>query len=106
MSLHTAVGELLIDLEYELRTIGLWQQESPPPEALASTQPFAVDTMTFPQWIQFVFIERMLLLVEKQLPLPAQCGIAPMSEEYFRASTVSGEKITSIFISFDELLSS
>ncbi|VUD52098.1 hypothetical protein TDB9533_01562 [Thalassocella blandensis] len=105
MSHHIAAGELLIDLEYELRTLGLWQNQVPPEEALASTQPFALDTLTFPQWIQFVFIARMQALIEAKLPLPEQCGIAPMSQEYFKESHVSGTRVTAIFVSFDELLS-
>lgn len=105
-SKHIAVGELLMDLECEMRTLGLWEQETPSPEALASTQPFAVDTLSFPQWVQFIFIDRMLVLVETRDELPDRCGIAPMSEEYFRNSPISGGNVTAIFHSLDVLLSS
>lgn len=82
-NLHIAVAELLIDIEKELRELQLWDSEMISDEALASEQPFAVDTMTFPQWLQFIFLPRMYFIIEHQSQLPANCGIAPMAEEYF-----------------------
>ncbi|HSX51436.1 MAG TPA: YqcC family protein, partial [Cellvibrio sp.] len=49
-NIHIAVAEVLIDIEKELRELRLWDSEMISEEALASEQPFAVDTMTFPQW--------------------------------------------------------
>ena len=82
-NLHIAIAELLIDIEKELRALRLWDAEIISDEALASVQPFAVDTMTFPQWLQFIFLPRMYFIIEQQLQLPGNCGIAPMAEEYF-----------------------
>lgn len=82
-NLHVAVAELLIDIEKELRELRLWDSEMISEEALASEQPFAVDTMTFPQWLQFIFLPRMYFIIEQQLQLPGNCGISPMAEEYF-----------------------
>lgn len=80
---HIAVAEILMDIESELRALQLWQAQAPTVEALASTQPFAIDTLNFAQWLQFMFIPRMYLLIEAKAPLPNNCGIAPMAEEYF-----------------------
>ena len=82
-NIHIAVAEVLIDIEKELRELQLWDAEMISTEALASEQPFAVDTMTFPQWLQFIFLPRMYFMLEQQMPLPGNCGIAPMAEEYF-----------------------
>ncbi len=82
-NIHITVAELLIDIEKELRELQLWDSEMISEAALASEQPFAVDTMTFPQWLQFIFLPRMYFIIEQQLQLPANCGIAPMAEEYF-----------------------
>ena len=84
--MHTEVAALLIDVEAELRQLRLWDDEPPSAEALASTQPFAIDTLTFPQWLQFIFLPTMYRLVEERAALPAECGITPMAEEYFRGS--------------------
>ena len=78
-----AIADVLLDIEKELRDLGLWDAEMISREALASVQPFAVDTMTFPQWLQFIFLPRMYFLLDQQLPLPVSCGIAPMAEQYF-----------------------
>ncbi|WP_299591519.1 YqcC family protein [uncultured Microbulbifer sp.] len=82
-SIYPDIATLLLELEGELRRLALWESEPPAPEALASTQPFCVDTLTLPQWLQFVFLPRMSQLVEAEHPLPQKCGIAPMAEEYF-----------------------
>ena len=47
------VHALLIDIEAQLRQMGLWQAVPPSPEALASSQPFCIDTLDFSQWLQF-----------------------------------------------------
>ena len=82
-NIHIAVAEVLIDIEKELRELRLWDSEMISEKALASEQPFAVDTMTFPQWLQFIFLPRMYFIIEQQLQLPGNCGISPMAEEYF-----------------------
>lgn len=82
-NIHIAVAEVLIDIEKELRELHLWDSEMISEEALDSEQPFAVDTMTFPQWLQFIFLPRMYFIIEQQLQLPGSCGISPMAEEYF-----------------------
>ncbi|MDO6424557.1 YqcC family protein [Saccharophagus degradans] len=69
---------LLMDLEMHLRSASLWQTHSPSQAALASTQPFCVDTLEFQQWLQFVFIPRLRVLAETGQPLPLQCNVAPM----------------------------
>ena len=81
--LHITIADTLIDIEKELRELRLWQSEMLPDEALMSEQPFAVDTMTFPQWLQFIFLPRMYFMLDEQIPLPGNCGIAPMAEQYF-----------------------
>lgn len=75
---------LLLDLEAALRQFSLWQVESPSAEALASTQPFCVDTLDFSQWLQFIFVPRIQFMLEQQAPLPAVSGIAAMAEEVYR----------------------
>ncbi|ABD81640.1 YqcC family protein [Saccharophagus degradans] len=69
---------LLMDLEMHLRSASLWQAQLPSQAALASTQPFCVDTLEFQQWLQFVFIPRLRVLAETGQPLPLLCNVAPM----------------------------
>lgn len=82
----STIGAYLIDIEADLRQLHLWQREAPDSAALASKEPFCFDTLTFPQWLQFVFVPRMYELIETDASLPESCGIAPMAEEYFGGS--------------------
>lgn len=102
--MHIAVASLLLDIELELRRLELWQSEPPNEEALASTQPFAIDTLTLPQWLQFIFLPTMHTLIEAQAPLPAQCGIAPMAEEFFRGGKQTITQLLAALEAVDELL--
>lgn len=64
----TRVADSLLQIEIELRRIDAWESEPPSPEALQSAQPFAVDTLEFTQWLQFVFVSRMKVLIEGGQP--------------------------------------
>ena len=105
MSLNTEIAAILIDVEAHLRQLGQWDRIPPSTEALASQQPFAIDTLTFPQWLQFILLPTLYRMLEAGEPLPQRCGIAPMAEEYFRGTGLkSGELVTSL-LRIDELLS-
>ncbi|TNF33141.1 MAG: YqcC family protein [Gammaproteobacteria bacterium] len=82
---HTDIASLLIDIEAALRQHGLWEAEPPTDEQLASTQPFCIDTLAFPQWLQFVMIPRFYAIIEVRGELPANCSISPVAEVYFDA---------------------
>lgn len=103
-NIHIAVAEVLIDIENELRYLQLWDGEMISEEALSSEQPFAVDTMTFPQWLQFIFLPRMYFMIEQQMQLPGNCGIAPMAEEYFSVLSLPSSPLVTHLRKIDELL--
>lgn len=102
----TAVAELLIDIEAQLRIMDLWDSKPPPNAALASDQPFCFDTLTFPQWLQFIFLPRLYSLLDSGDPLPERCGIAPMAEEYFKDSGLPSSELEAALKQIDRLLSS
>lgn len=103
--MRTDVAEVLIDIESELRQLGLWDRQPPSTNALASTEPFCVDTLTLPQWLQFIFLPTLYRLLEAQEPLPARCGIAPMAEEYFKGGGLPSAALESALLRIDSLLS-
>lgn len=103
--MHTEVAEVLIDIEAQLRQLGLWDRIPPSSQALASTEPFCVDTLTLPQWLQFVFLPTMRELLELEQPLPQRCGITPMAEEFFRGSELAISELLVSLEQVDELLS-
>ncbi len=104
--MRAKVAELLIDVEASLRQMNLWQDQPPSAEAMASIQPFAIDTMGFEQWLQFIFLPTMYELIEKGQPFPTECAIAPMAEEYFRGSELHSQPLQQALAEIDRLLTS
>jgi uncharacterized protein YqcC (DUF446 family) len=99
------VAVLLIDIEAHLRQMNLWEDQHPSAEALASSQPFHVDTLSFTQWLQFVFLPTLHGLIETEQILPAECGISPMAEEYFSGLGLAAGALERTLLSIDRVLS-
>ena len=53
---RSAIAAQLIDLEAALRQLDLWSDTPPSQEALSSEQPFAMDSLEFEEWLQFIFL--------------------------------------------------
>jgi uncharacterized protein YqcC (DUF446 family) len=103
--MQTQIAEVLIDIEAQLRQLDLWERIPPSSQALASTEPFCVDTLTLPQWLQFVFIPTLYQMIEDDVPLPERCGITPMAEEFFRGSNLPIDELLRLLEHIDTLLS-
>jgi uncharacterized protein YqcC (DUF446 family) len=101
---HKQVAIELINLEQIMRQSDLWSDTVPSIEALSSTEPFAVDTLDFEQWLQFLFIPQMFLLIEQAMPLPTNCAIAPMGEEVFKSLHKNRSALQTQLIKIDRLL--
>lgn len=80
MDVYQALADRLLGIEMELRALDLWDTESPPDEALASREPFCVDTLRFSQWLQFILLPRLRELLEAGAPLPGNSQITPAAE--------------------------
>tara|TARA_R110002110_G_C13470513_1_gene720795 strand:- start:32043 stop:32369 length:327 start_codon:yes stop_codon:yes gene_type:complete len=103
--MQTEVAAVLIDIEAHLRQLGQWDKIPPPPDALQSQEPFCIDTLTLPQWLQFVFLPTLYRMLEEGAQLPQRCGIAPMAEEYYRGSGLATESLIGALEQVDQLLS-
>ena len=73
---HQTVAQHLDAIEAEMRRIGYWQAEPPPPEAFEFRQAFAMDTRAFVQWLQWVFVPRVREIVAEhgEFPHASQVG--------------------------------
>lgn len=76
--LHRA-AELTLTIERAMRVGGFWHDQAPTPAAMASRTPFCADTLTFTEWLQFLFIPKMHALIERGDALPQQSAIAVMA---------------------------
>lgn len=97
--------EVLIDLEFHMRDSGLWQEERPSDWAFSSELPFFHDRMSFPEWLQFVFIPNLLALAEGQSTWPENCAVAPMADYYFDTQNVSAAQLIKELEKIDQLVS-
>ena len=92
---------LLNELESAMHQKGLWQALRPSEQALASMEPFAIDSLNFSQWLQFIFIEKMGRLLQLNLALPTAIAVAPMAVEYFKVQTDHCPEIVAIITRID-----
>ena len=98
---RAAVQQLLIALEAELKTTGFWRDISPSTTQLASTEPFCIDTLTFSEWLQFVFLVKMQFLLDNQIALPENMAIAPMAEEAFKTQNQATPALLALLVKLD-----
>jgi len=75
------VADAVLEIEQAMRSAQFWHDKVPAPAAMASRTPFCADTLVFSEWLQFVFLPRMRVLIENNQPLPSASAIAPLAEE-------------------------
>ena len=102
---YAQMTDILLEVERHLRELSLWADAPPPAERLISTEPFCVDTLSFPEWLQFIFLPRMSAIIAAQMPLPSKSQIATMAEEYFRGLAVDSSKLHEVLLRFDQWIS-
>ena len=100
----SALAEHLLLIECELRVQGWWQEEAPSAEALASLEPFCVDTLAFEQWLQWIFLPRMKVLLETGAALPSVSGIQAMAEMVYQQQPRVARRLLELLGEFDRLL--
>jgi len=78
------VQQLLDQINEEMIRLDIWQSTLPSKEALASEEPFCCDTLTFSQWLEFVLLPKMTMLIDSNMPLPKAFEILPMALESWK----------------------
>lgn len=99
-----ALADQLLLIERELRVQGWWDDAPPSAEALASVEPFSVDTLDFHQWLQWVFLTRMKQILEHNLPLPNASGILEMAEMVYADRPLESFGLRAALKKFDQLI--
>ncbi|MBM7063148.1 YqcC family protein [Pseudomonas sp. UL073] len=99
-----ALAEQLLLIERELRLLGWWSVQAPSAAALASQEPFCVDTLSFAEWLQWIFLPRMKILIEQQADLPQASGIREMAEVTYREQPVQTRQLLEALGKFDRLI--
>lgn len=99
-----AVADQLLLIERELRKLDRWAAEPPAAEALASVEPFCVDTLALEEWLQWIFLPRMKALIEAGAGLPGASGIRAMAEEAFAGEGAKALGLLQALGEFDRLI--
>jgi uncharacterized protein YqcC (DUF446 family) len=69
------------EIEAEMKRIGFWQSEPLKPEQMNFTQAFAMDTMAYSQWLQFIFLPRVReAIASNQFPSGSSVGTQAVRE--------------------------
>ncbi|OLU22749.1 YqcC family protein [Pseudomonas sp. PA27(2017)] len=99
------IADQLLLVERALRVQGWWEASPPSAQALASEQPFCIDTLDFSQWLQWIFLPRMKAIIEAGADLPAVSGILPMAEQVYGAGNQQAAALLEALGDFDRLIS-
>lgn len=102
--MRDALADVLNEIEAELRCRGRWDACRPSDAALSSTQPFAVDFLTFDQWLQWILLPRLRDLLAREAPLPSDCAIRPMAEEIYGEQAADARRLIALLGRVDRLL--
>ena len=88
-------------IEAELHNLNWWHSEPLKPEQFDFHAAFAMDTMTFSQWLQFIFIPKVRAAAE-QNHFPLQSQVAAQAIREFDAFPEASQLIT-LLLEFDAL---
>lgn len=97
------MGQALNELEQELRASGIWAVQRPEARRLQSVAPFCIDTLSFVEWLQWVFLPRMDELVVKRGLLPGAAHLSPMGEQAFIHLGRHQQRLLSLLERIDQL---
>lgn len=85
---------LLNHLAEHMKACGLWSLtpicDSTLHQAMTQGVPFACNVMTFEQWLQFVFIPKMTIIIKSDAPMPNALCLLPAAEGQFCSKTHNG----------------
>jgi len=82
--------------------MGIWQAEPLAEEQYDFHQAFAMDTMTFPQWLQFIFIPRVKSILEARGDFPSGSSVGVQAIREFDGYAEAGE-LVAVLCEFDKL---
>jgi uncharacterized protein YqcC (DUF446 family) len=99
---YAVVSSRLGAIEDELKRISWWQAQPLSAEQYDFQQAFAMDTMTFSQWLQFIFIPRVKDIVESRGEFPKSSSVGTQAVREFD-SLPEAETLITLLSEFDAL---
>lgn len=96
MPSYDDVTRQIDQVEAELKRIGYWRDDPLPPEMYQFTQAFAMDTMPFACWLQFILIPRVRSIVESGGEFPPTSMVATQAIREFDGLTETDQLISTL----------
>ena len=100
-ALQQKVTKLAGEIEAEMRRIGMWTSETPSPEQMDFNEAFAMDTMSFSWWLQFVFLPRVHEAAAANR-FPSSSSVATQAVREFDGEP-NADRLLSLLSEFDAL---
>ena len=101
-SLHSQVAKSISEIEAEMKNLGYWVAEPLTPEAYNFNEAFAMDTMAFSQWLQFVFVPRVKQIIEEKGEFPSSSMVAVQAIREFDGED-EADRLVDLLSEFDAL---
>lgn len=102
VDLYSEVERKISEIEAEMKRIGYWSLEPLPEGAYEFQQAFAMDTMAFSQWLQFILIPRVRLIIEQKGDFPSDSMVGVQAVREFDGDSKASSLVT-LLSEFDEL---
>jgi uncharacterized protein YqcC (DUF446 family) len=99
---YDVVGEKIVEIEAEMKRIGMWQEEDLPPEGYEFTGPFGMDSMAGQQWLQFILIPRVREIIAQGGQFPESSEVSTWAVREFDGIYEAGDLVTKLY-EFDRL---
>jgi uncharacterized protein YqcC (DUF446 family) len=103
-ALRADLFALVDNLERVLRQLDYWAPAPPKAALLDSAAPFSVDTLSFPEWLQWQFIPRMRSVLYARAPLPGASAIYPYAELCLRDAPADVSELLKLIARLDSVL--
>ncbi len=99
---YAVVQEKIQAIEAELKRIGFWQNEPLKPKQYNFERAFAMDTMAYSQWLQFIFLPRVKEIIATQGTFPSQSVVGTQAVREFDGVDEASELLR-LLAEFDAL---
>lgn len=100
---YEEVGRRVDAIEVEMRRLGWWRDEPLPAEMYDFTQAFAMDTMPFQYWLQFIFIPRVRDIIASEGDFPGSSQVGAQAVREFDG-VYEAESLVGLLSEFDDYI--
>jgi uncharacterized protein YqcC (DUF446 family) len=104
VDLYSKAERKILGIETEMKRIGYWSLEPLPEEAYDFRQAFAMDTMAFSQWLQFILIPNVRSIIDQKGDFPSESMVGVQSVREFNGDA-NASHLVSLLGEFDALFS-